>query len=123
MQNANLELWNSSCTKMVKSIEPIFNRCVIFSTQNPSYHGHPEPLIADKKYSRKSLALYYYTRSNKKLPIISTNYKSIPSDKFMKKIVIKLDNIAVKIYSALKRKKIINDQTFTRILKKIGLFK
>ena len=45
----------------VKSIDPIFNRCVIFNTTSESYHGHPKPLICPKSVSRKSIALYYYS--------------------------------------------------------------
>ena len=59
-KNSELELWDSSCKKMITKIEPKFNRCVIFSTLNPSFHGHPNPLKTKNDISRKSLALYYY---------------------------------------------------------------
>lgn len=42
-------------------IEPVFNRAVIFSTTDFSYHGHPEPLTCPNSVSRKSLAMYYYS--------------------------------------------------------------
>ena len=45
----------------MKTIDPIFNRCVIFSTTSGSYHGHPKPLTCPKSVSRKSIALYYYS--------------------------------------------------------------
>ena len=118
MKNANLELWNSNCSKKIQSIEPILNRCVIFSTLNPSYHGHPQPLITELDNSRKSLALYYYTKEKIDLPIISTNYKPLPTDKLYKKILVKFDNIAINFYSILKRKKLISDETFTKIINK-----
>lgn len=57
----HLELWRSDMSYCEKKILPIFNRCVIFSTTDYSYHGHPEPLNCPKAMTRKSLALYYYS--------------------------------------------------------------
>ena len=57
----NLELWNRDVTKCEQKILPIFNRCVVFSTTDYSYHGHPEPLQCPEAMTRKSLALYYYS--------------------------------------------------------------
>jgi hypothetical protein len=56
----NLELWDDKMLKAVTSIEPIFNRCVIFNTDEKSYHGHPDPLKCPENITRKSVALYYY---------------------------------------------------------------
>jgi Rps23 Pro-64 3,4-dihydroxylase Tpa1-like proline 4-hydroxylase len=57
----HLELWDQAMTHCGKKILPIFNRCVIFSTTDSSYHGHPEPLTCPEDMTRKSLALYYYS--------------------------------------------------------------
>ena len=57
----HLELWSRNMTRCVQRILPIFNRCVIFSTTDTSYHGHPDPLRCPPSITRKSLALYYYT--------------------------------------------------------------
>jgi len=59
--NGHLELWNRDMTQSVKKILPVFNRCVVFSTTDWSYHGHPEKLTCPAGRTRKSLALYYYT--------------------------------------------------------------
>lgn len=56
-----LELWDKDVTQCVKSIDPIFNRMVIFSTTDTSWHGHPDPLECPEGVSRKSIALYYYS--------------------------------------------------------------
>lgn len=56
-----LELWDERLTKCVKSIDPIFNRLIIFETHDLTYHGHPTPLMCPEDQSRKSLILYYYT--------------------------------------------------------------
>jgi hypothetical protein len=43
-------------------IAPLFNRLVIFETNEHSYHGHPKPLNTPKGVTRKSAAVYYYTK-------------------------------------------------------------
>jgi Rps23 Pro-64 3,4-dihydroxylase Tpa1-like proline 4-hydroxylase len=57
----HLELWDRSMTHCVKRVLPVFNRCVVFSTTDYSYHGHPNPLTCPKGRNRKSIAMYYYT--------------------------------------------------------------
>lgn len=57
----HLELWDKDMTRCEKKILPIFNRFVLFSTTDFSYHGHPEPLTCPEGQTRKSLALYYYS--------------------------------------------------------------
>lgn len=59
--NGHLELWDREMTRCVKKVLPVFNRCVVFSTTDWSYHGHPEKLACPPDRTRKSLALYYYT--------------------------------------------------------------
>ena len=60
--NGYLELWNMKDKKQLENIAPVFNRCVIFETNEVSYHGHPKPLAAPGGITRKSLAVYYYTK-------------------------------------------------------------
>ena len=55
----NLEIWEKSMKNLCISVQPIFNRCVIFNTESNSFHGHPEPLKTPKNVARKSIALYY----------------------------------------------------------------
>ncbi|NJP08087.1 MAG: 2OG-Fe(II) oxygenase [Leptolyngbyaceae cyanobacterium RU_5_1] len=57
----HLELWDKDMTRSYKKILPIFNRCVIFNTNDFSYHGHPDPVTCPEGWTRKSLALYYYS--------------------------------------------------------------
>lgn len=56
-----LELWDREMTAVVKSVAPVFNRCVIFNTDEDSFHGHPDPLTLPDGVTRRSIALYYYT--------------------------------------------------------------
>ena len=57
----HLELWDADLTSCRKRILPLFNRTVIFSTTDRSYHGHPHPLTSPPGMTRKSVSLYYYT--------------------------------------------------------------
>ncbi len=57
-----LELWDWVENKrQLERVAPIFNRAVMFETNEVSYHGHPRPLATPQNTTRKSLALYYYT--------------------------------------------------------------
>jgi len=59
----HLELWDLTNNKkeLVGKFAPSFNRCVIFETNEISFHGHPKPLNTSSGVNRKSLATYYYT--------------------------------------------------------------
>jgi Rps23 Pro-64 3,4-dihydroxylase Tpa1-like proline 4-hydroxylase len=60
----HFELWDTEMTACKKRVLPIFNRCVVFTTTDTSYHGHPVPLTCPEGRTRKSIALYYYTVEN-----------------------------------------------------------
>jgi Rps23 Pro-64 3,4-dihydroxylase Tpa1-like proline 4-hydroxylase len=57
----HLELWDRDGKSCRTKILPLFNRTVIFSTSDTSFHGHPHPLTPPAGASRKSVSLYYYT--------------------------------------------------------------
>lgn len=42
-------------------VEPIFNRMVLFNTNDFTLHGHPDPLTFPNDYPRTSIAMYYYS--------------------------------------------------------------
>lgn len=58
----DLELWTRDMSRCAVKVAPIFNRAVIFSIGEDTYHGHPHPMMTPKDVSRLSLALYYYTK-------------------------------------------------------------
>lgn len=79
----NLELWSRDMASKQVEVEPIFNRAVIFNTDETSYHGHPDPLITPEGVRRRSVALYYYTASRAiydEVPNLSTIYHARPDD-------------------------------------------
>jgi hypothetical protein len=59
--HGQLELGDRQTMTCTKSIAPLFNRAVVFSTTRESLHGHPAPLATPPGLARRSLALYYYT--------------------------------------------------------------
>jgi len=57
----HLQLWNRDVTRCEAKVLPLFNRLMIFSTTDFTYHGHPDPLTCPEGMTRKSLALYYFS--------------------------------------------------------------
>lgn len=57
----HLELWNRDMSRCEQKILPAFNRTVVFSTTDFSFHGHPEPLACPEGRTRKSVSFYYYS--------------------------------------------------------------
>ncbi len=62
----HLGLWshdhkNNQPKDLVKEVEPIFNRAIIFDTTQNSWHGMSQKLEVPKGIYRKSLAVYYLT--------------------------------------------------------------
>ena len=60
--NGSLELWDKEMNNCKKKILPTFNKMVIFSTTDFSNHGHPDPIECPSDISRKSIALYYFSK-------------------------------------------------------------
>lgn len=84
----HLELWDSKMVQCERKILPIFNRCVIFSTTDFSFHGHPEPLTCPKGWTRKSIALYYYSNGRPPEEVSeshSTLFQARPGESFSQK--------------------------------------
>ncbi len=57
----HLELWNRDVSRCEQKVLPVFNRTVVFSTTDFSYHGHPNPLACPEGRTRKSVSFYYYS--------------------------------------------------------------
>jgi hypothetical protein len=78
-----LELWNHAMTECRARVSPLWNRCVVFSTDADTWHGHPDELETPDGVSRRSVALYYYTASKNvynEVPNLSTMYQARPGD-------------------------------------------
>lgn len=116
-----LELWDREMAQVVAKVPPRLNHAVIFSTNETSYHGYPEPLTCPESERRKSLALYYYTdEPEDRYRARSTDYRARPQDRGLKRPLIWLDKKAVAVYSATKKHLGLSDELTGRIL---GLFR
>lgn len=59
----HLELWDRNMTACARRVLPGWNRYVVFSSTDFSFHGHPVPMNnLPKGRMRRALVLYYYTK-------------------------------------------------------------
>lgn len=56
-----LELWAPGAKAAGASVEPLFNRAVIFPTTEETLHGFPTPMTCPDDRSRKSISLFYWS--------------------------------------------------------------
>lgn len=76
----DLELWTVDMDRCAQKVAPVFNRMVVFSTTDTSYHGHPDPLDCPPDVVRRSLALYYYTAERLMEGTHATLWQARPQD-------------------------------------------
>ena len=88
-----------------KKIVPIFNKMAIFTTDDHSYHGHPDPLRCPSEVRRNTIAVYYYSPLKPKKGFIfkrpdseTANYKQRTSGDFINQ------NLLSRIWRKLIRK-------------------
>jgi len=102
-----LQLWDKNMEKCEQNILPIFNRMVIFSTTDTSYHGNPIKVNHPSNISRKSIAMYYYSNgrpnSENELGDHSTIFRKRPNSKDIDGNVY-FKKIFGKIYFRIKKK-------------------
>jgi hypothetical protein len=97
-----LEMWPADLSRCEERVVPVGNRAVIFTTDEDSFHGHPDPMECPDGVFRQSLALYYFTEEAEP-PARSTNYRSRPGDG-VRGLAIAADREALRFYDAFKRR-------------------
>jgi Rps23 Pro-64 3,4-dihydroxylase Tpa1-like proline 4-hydroxylase len=113
----SLELWEAKMARCGAKYPPLLNHALIFTTDERSLHGFPDPLTCPAGESRKSLALYYYTvEPGKKLAVHSTDYFARPQDGWKKSTMIWLDKKAVDLYSRAKARFGFSDEWASKVL-------
>jgi Rps23 Pro-64 3,4-dihydroxylase Tpa1-like proline 4-hydroxylase len=116
--NGNLEFWNAEMSKRVEAVPPAFNRCVIFSTVENSFHGHPQKLACPADQSRKCLLLYYYVDAGHELGFSSTDYRATPGTGWTERFMIAADRLLLRVYTFIKRRSKLRDDTISWFLKR-----
>lgn len=103
----DLEMWDAKMTKCEKKVAPLFNRAVIFETNEISYHGYSKVTLPEG-ITRKSIYSYFYTVKNENAAgYHDTVFKPKPEDSTFKKVSTNLKE---------------NIKNFTKAqLKKIGI--
>ena len=114
----DLELWDENMKECQLKIAPLLNRVAIFSTGQKTYHGYPDPISCPENESRKSIAMYFYTKDDS-FKKVSTDYKSRPEDGSKKWLII-LDNHLISVYSKIKGTFGLNDDFMSSILQKFN---
>jgi Rps23 Pro-64 3,4-dihydroxylase Tpa1-like proline 4-hydroxylase len=79
------ELWNADMTHLDKKVFPAFNHCLIFETNEISYHGYAAIKVPEN-VTRKSFYAYYYTTLREDAAKYhDTVFKARPTDSTLKK--------------------------------------
>ena len=59
-----LELWSTAENAKVVDVTPLFGRTIIFAQTPDTLHGHPVPVRAPGRRTRRSVAAYYYSNGD-----------------------------------------------------------
>jgi hypothetical protein len=80
----HLELWARDMQHCMVRTTPDIGKLAIFSSSDFSYHGHPQHLQTPPDRSRRSLALYYYTKHRPESDCVDGNCFSSHSTLYQK---------------------------------------
>jgi Rps23 Pro-64 3,4-dihydroxylase Tpa1-like proline 4-hydroxylase len=100
----NIELWDEDVKVCHHSFSPIFNRCVVFETNEVSFHG-VTAVQCPPGMARKSFAAYYYTReapAHWDGTAHSTIFKARPDEILKGNVMMPLEKARHRIHSVLK---------------------
>jgi hypothetical protein len=83
------EAWMPNGQKPEASYLPLFNRMVIFGTNDYTFHGNPVPVACPESRSRRSIAMYYYTNGRPESEwtglIQTTRFMNRPGEQIVEK--------------------------------------
>jgi len=100
----DLEMWDAKMTKCEKKVAPLLNRCVVFETNEISYHGYSKTTLPEG-VTRKSFYTYFYTNKREDSKgYHDTVFRSKPTDTTAKKITTTLKETAKNFVKAQLKK-------------------
>jgi len=100
----NIELWDEHVKTCHHSFSPIFNRCVVFETNEVSFHGVTAVKCPEDR-TRKSFAAYYYS---KEAPAHwngvahSTIFRARPDEILKGNVMMPIENAKRRLQAAFK---------------------
>ena len=113
----SLELWDEDVRSCRTKIAPAFNRAVIFTCSEKSFHGYPDPLECPEGVIRKSIALYYYRARANPGRAHPTTYRARPGDPPFKRLLIAAENVLLSLYHRARMRLKFSDRVGGRIAK------
>jgi Rps23 Pro-64 3,4-dihydroxylase Tpa1-like proline 4-hydroxylase len=102
-----IELWDSEVKVCHRRFSPIFNRCVVFETNEISYHG-VTAVKCPPDVARKSFAAYYYTNeapAHWTGKSHSTIFKARPDEVFKGAVLMPVEKVQGWVWQTLRRTK------------------
>ena len=102
-----IELWDKDVKNRGVNLLPLLNRCLIFQTDETSYHG-VSPITGPSHVERKSFAAYYYTKEpppNWSGQIHSTVFKARPDEKLRGYVLMPVQRLRDEVRQGLRRVK------------------
>jgi Rps23 Pro-64 3,4-dihydroxylase Tpa1-like proline 4-hydroxylase len=99
----HIELWDKEVKVCPVSLAPVFNRCVVFETNEISYHG-VTAVKCPVDRARKSFAAYYYTKeapAHWNGEAHSTVFKARPDEVIKGKVLMPLERVGRRMRRAV----------------------
>lgn len=98
------ELWDERVEHCETAFDPLFNRCVVFETNDVSFHG-VIPVTPEAPVPRKSFAAYYYTKeapAHWKGEHHGTIFKARPEEKMKGMVLMPAERVKDSINAGIK---------------------
>jgi Rps23 Pro-64 3,4-dihydroxylase Tpa1-like proline 4-hydroxylase len=101
----NIELWDREVKNRAQSFTPMLNRCVVFETNDISYHG-VSPVQCPADIARRSFAAYYYTReapAGWQGEMHSTIFRARPGERLRGYVLMPLETVQRRVRHGVER--------------------